>query len=699
MKASVDQNKIRVGADIGGTFTDIALDVGETIYSAKVLTDQQSPENAVLDGIFKVTQQAGISLSDLDSIIHGTTLATNALIERRGAKTAFITTEGFRDVIEMRTENRFDQYDLNLKISPPLIPRQHRYPVRGRIDSEGREIQALDEYAVEKLIAKLSVSNFESVAIGFIHSYLNSSHEMRAMKIIQSALPDLPISVSAEVAPQMREYPRFSTVCANAYVRPRIERYLTRLEELLKEEGALCPAYVIHSAGGLISFETAKEFPVRLIESGPAGGVNFAAELSKKFGISKVVSFDMGGTTAKICLIDDNVPETSREFEVARSHRFKKGSGMPILIPVIEMIEIGAGGGSIARVDDMGRLQIGPESAGSNPGPACYQRGGQNATVTDADVVLGKIDTDNFAGGTIQLSKPASVAAIECDVADPLSLDVITGAFGISEMVDENMTNATRVHAVESGKNIAEYVMIAFGGAAPLHAARICEKLNIKQCLIPRGAGVGSAIGFLQTPFSYESVISNVMSLEKFDAEFVNSLLAELIEQAEGFVRIGTQAATSTEITAFMRYQGQGWEIPVLLPRRDFDLIDFSELTHLFEESYKSYFGRTIDVLDDLKVEVVSWSVRVVAEQRAPEKLNLKAGTERMLQFEQRSVFDSSSGKMMECRVYERESLLAGDRIAGPAIIVERETSTFVPRSFEAIIQDDGSILLVNRFV
>ncbi len=698
MKPSVEQNKIRIGADIGGTFTDIALSVGETIYSAKVLTDQQSPENAVLDGIFKVTQQAGISLSDLDSIIHGTTLATNALIERRGAKTAFITTEGFRDVIEMRTENRFDQYDLNLKISPPLIPRQHRYPVRGRIDSEGRVIQALDEYEVEKLAATISASDFESLAIGFIHSYLNSSHEIRAMEIFQSALPDLPISISAEVAPQMREYPRFSTVCANAYVRPRIERYLTRLEELLKEEGAVCPAYVIHSAGGLISFETAKEYPVRLIESGPAGGVNFAAELSKKFGIRKVISFDMGGTTAKTCLIDDNVPETSREFEVARSHRFKKGSGMPILIPVIEMIEIGAGGGSIARVDEMGRLQIGPESAGSDPGPACYQQGGQNATVTDADVVLGKIDPENFAGGTIQLSKPASVAAIECEVAGPLALDVITGAFGISEMVDENMTNATRVHAVESGKNIAEYAMIAFGGAAPLHAARICEKLNIKQCLIPRGAGVGSAIGFLQTPFSYESVVSNVMSLEKFDVNFVNSLLAELIEQAEGFVRMGTQAATSTEITAFMRYQGQGWEIPVLLPRREFELNDISELTRLFEESYKSYFGRTIDVLDDLEVEVVSWSVRVVAEQRAPDKLNLKAGTERLLQTEHRSVFESSSGKMMECKVYERESLLAGDRITGLAIIVERETSTLVPRSFVAVIQDDGSILLINRF-
>ena len=698
MKPSVDQNKIRIGADIGGTFTDIALSVGETIYSAKVLTDQEAPENAVLDAVFKVTQQAGISFSDLDSIIHGTTLATNALIERRGAKTAFITTEGFRDVIEMRTENRFDQYDLNLKISPPLIPRQHRYPVRGRIDSEGRELQALGDDEVEKLVTKISASNFESVAIGFIHSYLNSSHEMRAKEIIQSALPDLPISISAEVAPQMREYPRFSTVCANAYVRPRIERYLTRLEKLLKEEGALCPAYVIHSAGGLISFETAKEFPVRLIESGPAGGVNFAAELSKKFNLRKVVSFDMGGTTAKICLIDDNVPETSREFEVARSHRFKKDSGMPILIPVIDMIEIGAGGGSIARVDDMGRLQIGPESAGSYPGPACYQQGGQNATVTDADVVLGKIDAANFAGGTIRLAKSASVAAIECDVAGPLALDVISGAFGISEMVDENMTNASRVHAVESGRNIAEYAMIAFGGAAPLHAARICEKLNIKQCLIPRGAGVGSAIGFLQTPFSYESVVSNVMSLEQFDADAVNNLLTELVEQAEGFVRKGTQAATSTEITAFMRYQGQGWEIPVLLPRLDFDLNDFSEMTRLFEESYKSFFGRTIDVLDDLEVEVVSWSVRVVAEQRVPEKLKLKAGTERSLQAEHRSVFESSSGKMMACKVYERESLLAGVRIAGPAIIVERETSTFVPRSFEAIIQDDGSILLINRF-
>ncbi len=399
---------IRLGADIGGTFTDVALDVRGEIFSTKVLTNYTAPEQAILDGIAIVTEQAGVGFADLDIIIHGTTLATNALIERRGAKTALITTEGFRDVIEMRTENRFEQYDLNLKLPEPLIPRQDRFPVAGRLDAQGRELQPLDEARLDALADEIRAGGFEAVAIGFIHSYQNPAHEERARDILAVKLPGVPISISAEVSPQMREFERFNTVCANAYVRPQMEDYLTRLQSRVKEQGATCPVFMIHSGGGLISVDTAIEFPVRLIESGPAGGAIFAADVAARFGLNKVVSYDMGGTTAKICLIEDFTPQTARSFEVARTYRFCKGSGMPISIPVIEMIEIGAGGGSIAWVDAMGRIQTGPESAGSEPGPACYGRRGDRPAITDADVMLGKIDPDNFAGGAIALNKDAA---------------------------------------------------------------------------------------------------------------------------------------------------------------------------------------------------------------------------------------------------------------------------------------------------
>ncbi|MBN9052673.1 MAG: hydantoinase/oxoprolinase family protein, partial [Rhizobiales bacterium] len=426
------RHDIRLGADIGGTFTDIALDVQGRLFSTKVLTNYAAPEQAILDGIDIVIRDAGIAPGDIGIVIHGTTLATNALIERRGAKTALVTTEGFRDVIEMRTENRFEQYDLDLVLPRPLIPREDRFAVRGRIDAQGRELQPLDEAALEALADVIAERGFGAVAIGFIHSYMNPAHEQRARDILAGRL-SIPISISAEVSPQMREFERFNTVCANAYVRPQMADYLSRLQVRLKQMGADCPVFMIHSGGGLISVETASEFPVRLVESGPAGGAIFAADIARRFGLERVVSYDMGGTTAKICLIEDYQPHTARTFEVARTYRFCKGSGMPISIPVIEMIEIGAGGGSIAWVDAMGRIQAGPESAASEPGPACYQRGGERPAITDADLVLGKLDPDNFAGGKIRLSLDNAGAAIARDVGDRLALSPEAAAFGIVE--------------------------------------------------------------------------------------------------------------------------------------------------------------------------------------------------------------------------------------------------------------------------
>jgi N-methylhydantoinase A len=689
-------SQIRLGADIGGTFTDVVLETPGGLHSAKVLTNYAAPEQAILDGIDIVLAESGLGYGDLGIVIHGTTLATNALIERRGARVAFVTTEGFRDVIEMRTESRFDQYDLNMRLPTPLVPRVDRFPVAGRISAQGQELAPLDEAALEALADQIAAGGFGAVAIGFIHSYMNPAHEARAREIIAAKVA-LPISISSEVSPQMREFERFNTVCANAYVRPQMADYLGRLQVRLQEKGAGCPVYMIHSGGGLISVETAAEFPVRLIESGPAGGAIFAADVARRFGLEKVVSYDMGGTTAKICLIEDFAPKTARTFEVARTTRFAKGSGMPISIPVIEMIEIGAGGGSIAWVDAMGRIQTGPESAGSEPGPACYQRGGLHPAITDADLVLGKIDPDNFAGGAIRLSVKAAETAILRDVGDRLTLEANPAAFGICEVVDENMANAARVHAVENGKNISDNIMVAFGGAAPLHAARLCEKLGIDQCLIPAGAGVGSAIGFLKAPFGYEALASRITRLTSFQPAEINALLDGLKATAMGFVRAGTSGAIRCEITAYMRYVGQGWEIPVPLADRPFDTADVDALRDSFKTSYARFFGRAIDGLDGLEIEIVTFSVRVEDIRPAPDRHTLTLGRTKAGSSLSRPVFDPTRGEALPTTIVDRSSLAPGARLSGPAVVVERETSTVVTSPFDVVMQDDGSLLLVRK--
>lgn len=684
---------IRLGADIGGTFTDIALDVHGTLYSTKVLTNYTAPEQAILDGIEIVCQDAGISASDIHLIVHGTTLATNALIERRGARTALITTDGFRDVIEMRTENRFEQYDLNIVLPTPLIPREDRFTVRGRMSAQGTELQALDEAALEAIAQQIAAQDFGAIAIGFIHSYLNPAHERRAREILQRTL-DLPISISSEVSPQMREFERFNTVCANAYVRPQMASYLSRLQVRLKEMGAACPVFMIHSGGGLVSVETAAEFPVRLVESGPAGGAIFAADIARRFALDRVVSYDMGGTTAKICLIEDFQPQTARTFEVARTYRFCKGSGMPISIPVIEMIEIGAGGGSIAWVDAMGRIQAGPESAASEPGPACYQRGGERPAITDADLVLGKLDPDNFAGGKIKLSTANAAAAIDRDVGQKLKLEPLAAAFGIGEVVDENMANAARVHAVENGKNVSENTMIAFGGAAPLHAARLCEKLGVERCLIPQGAGVGSAIGFLKAPFGYEALGSQIMGLSRFDPVRLNQMIDELRQTAEGFVRAGTDGEIQREVVGFMRYAGQGWEIPVALPDRPFVAGDASMIEQAFRERYAQFFGRPVE---GPEIEFVTFSVKAQDVRPDVARHVLVEHGQPVPVVQSRPVFDPASGALQTTAIVPREQLTPGQRVDGPAVIVERETSTVVTTPFDAVIQSDGSILLIRK--
>ncbi|MCX7567543.1 hydantoinase/oxoprolinase family protein [Sulfitobacter sp. F26169L] len=689
------KQEARLGVDIGGTFTDVVLEVDGESFSTKVLTTYAAPENAIIDGMHQVCTKAGLTPPAITQIIHGTTLATNALIERRGAKTALITTEGFRDVIEMRTESRFEQYDLNLQLPEPLLPRQMRYTVPGRIDATGGELVPLTAADIEPVVEAIAVAGYTSVAIGLLHSYLNPAHECLVRDVLAKRLPDVMISLSHEVSPQMREYERFNTVVANAYIKPLMKSYLGRLEGRLREEGVGCSIFLMHSGGGIISIESAADFPVRLVESGPAGGAVFAAHIAARYGLDKVLSFDMGGTTAKICLIQNQTPKTSRVFEVARSYRFKKGSGMPISIPVIDMVEIGAGGGSLAHVDAMRQIRVGPESAGSEPGPACYGRGGARPAVTDADLVLGKLDGDNFAGGSIKLDVKAANDAMLATLGTPLGLDATTAAFGLAEVVDENMANAARVHAVENGEDLSEYTMIAFGGAAPLHAARLCEKLGINRLLVPPGAGVGSAIGFLRAPFSFEATRSVYMTLAGFDGPAVTTLLAELKSEATAFVRTcAPDAEIIAEYKVYMRYKGQGWEIPVTLTAQQAQNPDPAAFEALFEADYTRLFGRAVAGMD---IEITVWSVNATTPPQPVARVQQDSGSSIAEINSTCSVFDAALGSTVEAKNYHRNKIVSGATISGPATITEDETTIIVPASRVAVRQPDGCIDITTR--
>jgi N-methylhydantoinase A len=692
---TIDGRAVRVGVDIGGTFTDVALEAGDRSWSVKVLTDHGAPERAIVEGVRAVVAESGIAAGAIDQIIHGTTLATNALIERRGARTALITTRGFRDVVEMRTENRFELYDLDIVLPTPLVERDARFVVDERLDAAGRVLKPLDPADVATVVDRVIAGGFESVAIGLIHAHVDGRHERMVRDALKAKAPDLPVSISSEVAPEMREFQRFNTVCANAYVQPLIASYLDRLVGALAAEGVTGRVYMIHSGGGLITVESAAAFPVRLLESGPAGGAVFAGSIARAHGLDRVLSFDMGGTTAKIALIENGRAKTAKTFEVARTYRFKKGSGMPISIPVIEMVEIGAGGGSIASIDAMRRIRVGPQSAGSEPGPASYGRGGDRPTVTDADVLLGRIEPHGFAGGRMRLDTEAAEAAILRDLGGPLGLSGAEAAFGLCEVVDENMSNAARMHVVENGREISDFTMVAFGGAGPLHAARLAEKLGIARVLIPPGAGVGSAIGFLRAPFGYESVRSAHLRLDAFDADRMNAVLDELAAEAIGFVREGVpDIEPIRELTAHMRYVGQGWEIPVRLPDRRWRPGDEVELARRFAEAYTAFFHRPIE---GLAIEVVGWSL-AAASPLPPVERVAPAGTERPVATDAtRDLFDAREDRFVTAAVIERERLSTGDRVAGPAAIVEAETTTVVTTAFDAVRLADGCLLLVRK--
>ncbi len=689
---------IRIGADVGGTFTDVVIQRADGTYaSTKVLTTHDAPERAILDGVAQLADAEGVDLSSgaVMQFIHGTTLATNALIERRGARTALVTTHGFRDVIETRTESRFEQYDLDIVLPTPLIERKDRFTVTERRSARGDVLIEFDESEARALIERLARAEYESVAVGFIHSYVDGTNERRFRDLLLERLPDVSVSISCEVSPQMREYERFNTVCANAYVQPLMASYLVRLRDQLQVRGITCPLYLVHSGGGLMSVESAADFPVRLVESGPAGGAIFAADIAARYGRDRVLSFDMGGTTAKISLIDDYRPATAKSFEVDRTARFKKGSGMPISIPVIDMIEIGAGGGSIASVDSLDQIRIGPHSAGSEPGPAAYSLGGQDATVTDANLQLGRLHPDTFGATDIELSPRFAAEALVRSVGRRLGLDADTAAVGVAEVVDENMANAARAHAVESGKDLGGYTMIAFGGGAPLHAARLMDKLGLDELIVPPGAGVGSAIGFLVAPFSYEAIRSFYTSTLDFDVEGSNAVLDSLTDEAMAFVRQGTTDDVTVERQVSMRYAGQGWEIPVTLDATTaFDDFAADLLSAEFTKAYEGFFGRAID---DLAIETVSWAVRVSSIVPTPERIELSTGSaERVTVDTTRDAYDAVTGRRVETPVLHRDSLAPGATVAGPAIIAEQQTTTVIGSHHVCTTQADGSLLVTR---
>lgn len=688
---------LRVAADIGGTFTDIAVEDGTRLWSVKVPTTHGAPECGVLEGVGKALAEAGRTLSDVSLVVHGTTLATNALIERKGARTALLTTEGFRDVLEMGNEGRFDQYDIRATKPVPLVPRHLRHTVRERLRHDGSVVEPLDERGVLDAAVRMRDAGVEAVAVAFLHAYADGGHEARARDLLRRELDIAPISVSHEVSPQMREYERISTTCANAYLQPVVSGYLLRLEQSLKAGGLGGPLLMILSSGSLTTVETASRFPIRLLESGPAGGAIFACDIARRLHLDRVLSFDVGGTTAKFCLVDEFGVRHSKSFEVARTYRFKKGSGLPVTVPVIDLVEIGAGGGSVARVDAIGRIAVGPDSAGSEPGPACYARGGTQPTVTDCDLALGKLDAAAFAGGTMPLDAQAAHRAIEGAVARPTGLSVENAAFAVAETLSEAMASAARVHAAEIGTDIEARTLIAFGGAAPLHAARFAEKLGIGTVIVPSGAGVGSAIGFLRAPVAYEIVrtIRTVLGGGGLDA--VRTALLSIEEQARGIVAQASGQADVLAVhrSAHMRYVGQGHEIEVPFTEDPTQESFGASLRAVFEASYARVYGRT---LEDSAVEATSWTVRVErpvpgsAPQAAPHAATPHAAAS----CGSRRAYDGAAGSWEAWPEYERAALRPGAFARGPAILTEAETTTVVPRGFDFRIGDEGYIWMTR---
>lgn len=683
---------LRIAIDIGGTFTDVVAETPDGLTSVKVLTSPKQPEIAAMDGVDRLLQNLSKSHADITGVVHGTTLATNALIERRGAKTAFITTAGFRDVLEMRNEKRFEQYALDIQMPEPLVPRPLRLGLSERILADGSVLSAPADSEIDALVQTLRAQDVEAVAIGFLHAYKNPTHETYVARRMREQLGnDVTICQSAEVAGEIREYERFSTVCANAYVRPLMARYLGELLSELQSNGFTGSFLMMLSDGALTTLDQATRFPIRMVEGGPAGGVALAAHVAREIGSRKTLSLDIGGTTAKICFIENGQPKTNRRFEVARAWRDVKGSGLPVKVPTVELVEIGAGGGSIATVDRLGRLKVGPKSAGSEPGPAAYNRGGDQATITDAHLTVGNISSDGFAGGIIELAPARSPQAIAKHVQNPLGMDSAEiAAAGIIELADETMANAARVHGVELGLDISSFDLLVSGGGGGLHSARIAEKLGIRRIIVPQNAGVGSAVGFLRSPVAFEIAISVMELIQDADA----AALSQRVDAALTYVRSVVAQAVSLErvdvsIKAELRYQGQGLELTALMPEEDSFAVGFKALEASFTERYRTLIGFT---LDDVPIELVSLSVSA-REQRGLELTRNDESRSDQETSNIRDIYDLNTAATLPYQVIDRKTM-NGRAVEGPAVLPEAQTTTLVRPGWSVKKTDHGHLVM-----
>jgi N-methylhydantoinase A len=687
----------RLGVDIGGTFTDLVV-VDETtgaVRVGKVLTTSKDPAQGVEHGVQGLLSEAGVEHGAVRAVVHGTTLATNALIERKGARTALLTTAGFRDTLEIRSEGRYDMYDLFIDPPAPLVARRLRREVPERLVADGSVLRPLDEVAARRVIAELVDEGVEALAICLLHAYVNPAHERRLAEIAREVAPALPVSCSSDVVPEIREYERTSTTTANVYVVPLMARYLADLEQRMADLALPGQLYVMQSSGGIALPEEARRVPIRLVESGPAAGALAAAQAARERGESRLLSFDMGGTTAKACVIDDGAPLVAREFEVARADRFKKGSGLPVRVPVIEMIEIGAGGGSIARVDRLGLLKVGPDSAGADPGPACYGLGGRLPTVTDADLILGYLDGDFFLGGRMRLDREAAARAIEEHVARPLGLDLTHAAWGIHRVVNENMAAAARIHGIERGKDLRTYPLFAFGGAGPVHCWQVAKILKVPRILLPFGAGAMSAYGLLAAPLAFDFVRTRHERLDAPDWPAINALLDAM--EAEGRERLTRAGVPAGDVVvsrvAEMRYLGQGHEVEAPLPAGRLSGDSVTAIAASFEAAYRALYHR---LPQGVPIEALNWRVTVAGPApRVAMRPTISAGGVAIGRKGTRRAWFAEADGYVDTPVYDRYALEPGAELTGPVIVEERESTAVIGPGGRCRI-DDGLALVVT---
>jgi N-methylhydantoinase A len=690
----IDQRvKYDLGIDVGGTFTDfVLLSEDGTVVVDKQLTTPDDPSVAVLGGVERVCSKAGRPFSDVTRIVHGTTLVANSLIERRGARVALICTAGFRDVIEIGRESRYDLYNLELKIPAALVPRPLRFEVRERIRSDGTVIEPIDLETSRALVARLRQLDVESVGVSFINAYVNPEHEQRLAELFAADAPEIDVSLSSDISPEWREYERTSSVAANAYVRPLVRRYLRRLEVGFKDLGSDEPLYVMLSHGGVTSADVAGDLAIQLVESGPAGGVMAAAFFADRVGLGSLISFDMGGTTTKVSLIEKGVPLLTPELEVARVARFMRGSGLPLKVPTIELVEIGAGGGSLGYVDALGLLKVGPRSAGADPGPACYGRGGTHPTVTDADLFLGYLNPEYFLGGEMPLYPDRAKEALEA-TADQAGLTIDECARGIMEIVNQQMALTLRTHIVERGRDPRRYSLLAFGGAGPVHAYEIARHLGIRSIICPPIAGVASALGFLVSPFRIDLSKTHPSLIRDLDWETVEERFAPLEERAQDLVfrAGGTRKRIRLKRYVDIRYQGQGYMVTVAIPRRSQRADAESVFRPAFERSYRDRFG---SYLSSSEVEVVHWRISAQIETGAETMPFAPPVESREPQKGERLTYFPEARGFVTCPVYDRYALHPGMTLNGPALLEERESTTAIGPSGLARVDEVGNVAI-----